>query len=83
MTRIPPRGAPYDPETRAVLERMMPARMPPIALFRTFAHNLSMTDAMHGWGSYEHDGCRSSAARGRCCLASPVSRPELLTGCTQ
>ena len=32
---------------------MMPEGVPPIALFRTFAHNLAMTQAMHGWGSYE------------------------------
>ena len=28
-------------------------RLIAIALFRTFAKNLSMTKAMHGWGSYE------------------------------
>jgi alkylhydroperoxidase family enzyme len=32
---------------------MMPAGVPPIALFRTFARNLAMTEAMGGWGSYE------------------------------
>ena len=53
MSRIPPREAPFDSETRVTLERMMPAGVPPIALFRTFAHNLAMTQAMQGWGSYE------------------------------
>jgi hypothetical protein len=32
---------------------MMPPGTPPIGLFRTFAKNLPMTRAMHGWGSYE------------------------------
>ena len=53
MSRIPRREAAFDPETPVALERMMPGGVPPIALFRTFAHNLAMTDAMQGWGSYE------------------------------
>jgi alkylhydroperoxidase family enzyme len=53
MTRIPPLEAPHPPETQAVLEQMTPAGVAPIALFRTFAHNLPMTRAMRGWGSYE------------------------------
>src|SRR5437879_8135218 len=32
---------------------MMPAGVPPIALFRTFAHNQPMTEAMRGWCAYE------------------------------
>jgi alkylhydroperoxidase family enzyme len=32
---------------------MMPPGAPPIALFRTFARNLPMAEAMNGWGSYE------------------------------
>jgi alkylhydroperoxidase family enzyme len=63
--RIPPREAPFDPETRAALERMMPKGMPPIGLFRTFAHNLPMTDAMHGWGSYELSNALSLSLRDR------------------
>lgn len=31
----------------------MPAGTPPIGLFRTFARNLPMTEAMAGWGAYE------------------------------
>jgi len=31
----------------------MPPGIAPIALFRTFARNPAMTDAMSGWGSYE------------------------------
>ena len=65
MSRIPPREAPFDPETRVALERMMPAGVPPIALFRTFAHNLAMTHAMHGWGSYELSKALSLSLRDR------------------
>jgi alkylhydroperoxidase family enzyme len=65
VIRIPAREAPFDPETRAALERMMPAGVPPIALFRTFAHNLRMTDAMHGWGSYELSNTLSLSLRDR------------------
>jgi alkylhydroperoxidase family enzyme len=53
MARIPPLEAPFELEVHDALDRMMPAGVPPIALFRTFAHNLAMTKAMHGWGSYE------------------------------
>jgi alkylhydroperoxidase family enzyme len=51
--RIAPLEPPYDEAVGAQLERMMPAGTPPIALFRTFARNLPMTAAMHGWGTYE------------------------------
>jgi alkylhydroperoxidase family enzyme len=51
--RLPPLEAPFAPDVGALLERMMPPGIPPIALFRTFAHNPEMADAMHGWGSYE------------------------------
>ncbi|MEO7571966.1 MAG: carboxymuconolactone decarboxylase family protein [Acidimicrobiales bacterium] len=52
-TRIEPLVAPYDPDVDAQLAKMMPAGAPPIALFRTFAHNMPMAQAMGGWGSYE------------------------------
>ena len=32
---------------------MMPPGTPPIGLFRTFARNMPMAEAMGGWGSYE------------------------------
>ena len=51
--RIAPLSPPYDESTGALLESMMPAGVPPIALFRTFARNPAMATAMHGWGSYE------------------------------
>ncbi len=53
MTRISPLEPPHDAEVEDVLRPMMPPGVPPIALFRTFAHNLPMTRAMHGWGGYE------------------------------
>jgi alkylhydroperoxidase family enzyme len=43
----------------------MPEGVPPIALFRTFAHNLAMTEAMHGWGSYELSKALSLSMRDR------------------
>ena len=51
--RITPLETPFSPSQHALLERMMPPGVPPIALFRTFVRNEPMTDAMHGWGSYE------------------------------
>jgi alkylhydroperoxidase family enzyme len=53
MTRIEPLHPPYSPEAAARLEAMMPAGVPPILLFRTFARNLPMASAMRNWGSYE------------------------------
>ena len=52
MPRIEPLSPPYDPEVASQLEAMMPPGVPPILLFRTFARNLPMTQAMRGWGSY-------------------------------
>ena len=53
VARIPPLEEPYDPQVGAQLESMMPAGVAPIGLFRVFARNLAMTEAMHGWGTYE------------------------------
>jgi alkylhydroperoxidase family enzyme len=53
MPRIRPVDPPYEPDTAAQLESMMPPGVPPILLFRTFARNLPMARAMTGWGSYE------------------------------
>ena len=49
MTRISAIEPPFDPDIDNMLQRMMPPGVPPIALFRTFAHNASMTAAMHEW----------------------------------
>jgi alkylhydroperoxidase family enzyme len=53
MARITPLSPPYDPAVARRLEAMMPPGVPPIGLFRTFAVNLPMTDAMADWGAYE------------------------------
>jgi alkylhydroperoxidase family enzyme len=53
VTRVAPLEPPFSPDVAEQLAAMMPPGEPPIALFRTFAHNMPMTRAMHGWGSYE------------------------------
>jgi len=53
MARIAAMSAPYEPEIARRLDAMMPPGVPPIGLFRTFVHNLPMTDAMAEWGAYE------------------------------
>jgi alkylhydroperoxidase family enzyme len=53
MTRIEPLEPPYDDAVAAQLAAMMPPGVPPIRLFRTFARNLAMTQAMTAWGRYE------------------------------
>lgn len=53
MTRIVPVTAPYDELVGPVLEAMMPAGIEPIALFRTFVRNPTMSAAMHPFGKYE------------------------------
>jgi hypothetical protein len=63
--RIAPLGAPYRPEIGDQLSKMMPPGVPPIALFRTFVRNLPMTEAMHGWGSYELSRSLSLSMRDR------------------
>lgn len=51
--RIEPLEPPYEPAVAAQLESMMPSGVPPIGLFRTFARNLPMAEAMERWGGYE------------------------------
>jgi alkylhydroperoxidase family enzyme len=51
--RIPAVEPPYDEAVAAQLTAMVPPGVAPIALFRTFAQNLPMATAMHGWGRYE------------------------------
>ena len=53
MTRIAPLEPPYEDTIARRLESMMPPGVPPIALFRTFAKNEPMTEAMGRWGRYE------------------------------
>lgn len=78
MTRIAPLEAPYDPDVADRLERMMPAGVPPIALFRTFAHNLPMTSAMGAWGGYELSSRLSLSMRQRELV---IDRVTALCGC--
>ena len=51
--RIAPLEPPFAPEVGAQLASMMPSGAEPIALFRTFAKNLAMAEAMGGWGRHE------------------------------
>ena len=51
--RITPLDPPFDPVVAELLRSMMPTGVPPIALFRTFARNTAMADAMRRWGSHE------------------------------
>ncbi|WP_037622105.1 carboxymuconolactone decarboxylase family protein [Streptomyces aureus] len=53
MSRIAPLDPPYTDRAGALLARMMPGEAPPIGLFRMFARNIPMAEAMHGWGRYE------------------------------
>lgn len=53
MSRIQPLESPYEPAVADQLSRMMPPGAEPIGLFRLFARNLPMTQAMHGWGKYQ------------------------------
>jgi alkylhydroperoxidase family enzyme len=51
--RLEPLEAPFAPEVAEQLRSMMPAGVPPIALFRTMVRNLPMARAMAGWGGRE------------------------------
>jgi len=51
--RIAPTEAPHPPEVAELLHRMMPGDEEPIALFRLYARNLPLTEALHAWGSYQ------------------------------
>lgn len=44
--RIEPLDAPFPEPVRGFLEFL------PLKLFRTFAHNVAMTEALQGWGGY-------------------------------
>ncbi len=51
--RIPPLSPPYPEQAGELLRRMMPNGQEPITLFRTYARNLPLSEALHGWGSYQ------------------------------
>lgn len=51
--RIAPVQPPYPEAVDAALAPLSPPGVAPIGLFRLFARNLPMTEAMRGWGGYE------------------------------
>ncbi|MBL1100276.1 hypothetical protein [Streptomyces coffeae] len=65
MSRIALLEPPCTDQAGALLARMMPGDAPPIGLFRMFARNLPMADAMHGWGRYELGSRLTSLDGGR------------------
>ncbi|MEM7285814.1 MAG: carboxymuconolactone decarboxylase family protein [Actinomycetota bacterium] len=78
MPRIDPLSPPYEPAADARLSGMMPAGAPPIALFRTFARNMPMTDAIVGWGGYVLSAQLSLSLRDRELL---IDRTTARCGC--
>jgi alkylhydroperoxidase family enzyme len=65
MPRVAALEAPFEPEVEQLLAGMMPRGVAPIGLFRTFARNVPMTEAMRGWGSYELSRALSLSLRDR------------------
>lgn len=78
MTRIQPLSPPYAPAVGARLAAMMPDGVAPIALFRTFARNMAMTDALVGWGGYALSPKLSLSLRDRELL---IDRTTARCGC--
>ncbi|MEO0493571.1 MAG: carboxymuconolactone decarboxylase family protein [Actinomycetota bacterium] len=65
MPRIEPLSPPYEPDVADALAAMMPPGVPLIGLFRTFAVNLPMAEAMQRWGGYELSSKLSLSMRDR------------------
>jgi hypothetical protein len=65
LPRIAPLEPPYDPLIEEQLRSMMPAGVPPIALFRTFVRNLPMAVAMQPWGRHQLGRALSVGLRDR------------------
>ena len=76
--RIAPLEEPFVAETGKILAEMMPAGVPPIALFRTFAKNHPMAKAMRRWGAYELSRELSLSMRQREIV---ITRVTALCGC--
>ncbi|MEU6990927.1 carboxymuconolactone decarboxylase family protein [Streptomyces sp. NPDC046465] len=76
--RISPLTRPFPPESEALLGRMMPHGEEPIALFRVFAHNRQLTEALHAWGSYQLSRRLSLGLRDREIV---IDRTCALCGC--
>jgi 4-carboxymuconolactone decarboxylase len=70
-TRTPDRirhlDPPYEADVESALTAMMPpgGQQEPLKLFRTFAHNLPMAEAMHGLGRYVLGRASSISLRDR------------------
>lgn len=52
MPNVEPLGPPYNDQTTELLNKMTPTGVAPLQLFRTFVHNLPMTEALTGFGGY-------------------------------
>jgi len=65
VERIAPLEPPFEAEVEDQLRSMMPAGVPPIALFRTFARNLPMARAMQPWGRHQLSRSLSIGLRDR------------------
>ncbi|GGP33515.1 hypothetical protein GCM10010278_07230 [Streptomyces melanogenes] len=76
--RISPVTAPYPADVTSVLRRMMPTGEEPIALFRTYARNPQLTEALHAWGSYQLSRRLSLGLRDREIV---IDRTCALCGC--
>ncbi|MFD3533022.1 carboxymuconolactone decarboxylase family protein [Streptomyces sp. NPDC058664] len=76
--RISPFDPPYSAEVATLLRRMMPSGEAPIALFRTYAHNLPLAEALHSWGSYQLSSRLSLGIRDREIV---IDRTCALCGC--
>jgi alkylhydroperoxidase family enzyme len=63
--RMAPLEPPFEASVGEQLRSMMPSGVEPIALFRTFVHNLPMAQAMGGWGRYELSPALSLDLRSR------------------
>ncbi|WP_371656424.1 MULTISPECIES: carboxymuconolactone decarboxylase family protein [unclassified Streptomyces] len=76
--RISPVAAPYPADVASVLRGMMPTGEEPIALFRTYARNPPLTEALHAWGSYQLSRRLSLGLRDREIV---IDRTCALCGC--
>lgn len=75
--RMAPTEAPHPSEVAEVLHRMMPGDEEPIALFRLYAHNLPLTEALRAWGSYQLSRRLSLGLRDREILIDRISAPAV------
>ncbi|WP_199182883.1 carboxymuconolactone decarboxylase family protein [Mycobacterium sp. 4858] len=63
--RIDALDPPYEAAVAALLQKMMPPDVPPIALFRVVVRNMPMAEAMTRWGGYELSRALSLSLRDR------------------